>query len=61
MEIETVFCPICQRQVNGDDCFDISMVAEETTPIRFLPKYIKPEEFTDEKMDICIKCKYHPT
>ena len=46
MENKTVFCPVLQRQVNGDDCFDISMVAEKTTPDRFLPKDLKPEDFT---------------
>ena len=49
MENKTVFCPVLQRQVNGDDCFDISMVAEKTTPDRFLPKDLKPEDFTDGK------------
>ena len=47
MENKTVFCPICQRQVTGDECFDISMVAEGTTPDRFLPEDLKPEEFDD--------------
>lgn len=60
MENKTVFCPVLQRQVNGDDCFDISMVAENTTPDRFLPKDLKPEDFTDSKKEICLKCKYHP-
>ena len=27
MENKTVFCPVLQRQVNGDDCFDISTVS----------------------------------
>ena len=60
MENKTVFCPVLQRQVNGDDCFDISMVAEKTTPDWFLPKDLKPEDFTDGKKEICLKCKYHP-
>ena len=55
MENKTVFCPVLQRQVNGDDCFDISMVAEKTTPDRFLPKDLKPEDFTDSKKEICLK------
>ena len=54
MENKTVFCPVLQRQVNGDDCFDISMVAEKTTPDRFLPKDLKPEDFTDGKKEICL-------
>ena len=60
MENKTVFCPICQRQVTGDECFYISMVAEGTTPDRFLPEDLKPEEFDDKKKETCIKCKYHP-
>lgn len=36
------------------------MVAEGTTPDRFLPEDLKPEEFDDKKKEACIKCKYHP-
>ena len=60
MENMTVFCPVFQRQVDDDDCFDMSMVAEKTTPGRFLPKDLRPEDFTDDKKEICLKCKYHP-
>ncbi len=60
MANKTVFCPVLQRQVDGDECFDLSMVAEGTTPGRFLPNDLKPEDFTDDKKDTCLKCKYHP-
>ena len=61
MENMAVFCPVLKRQVDGDDCFDISMVAEKTTPDRFLPKGMRPEDFTDDKKEICLKCKISPT
>lgn len=60
MKNEAVYCPVCERQVNGDECFDISMVAEGTTPDRFLPADIPSEEFDEKKKEICLKCKYHP-
>lgn len=56
---KTVYCPVCERQVTGDECFDISMVAEETTPSRFLPEDITPEAVEKQK-ETCVKCKYHP-
>lgn len=60
MANKTVFCPVLQRQVDGDECFDLSMVAEGTTPDRFLPNGLNPEDFTDKKKEACLKCKYHP-
>lgn len=56
---KTVFCPLCQREVTGDECFDISMNAEGSTPDRFLPGDIKPEQ-VKSNADTCLKCKYHP-
>lgn len=55
----TVFCPLCQREVTGDECFDISMIAEGSTPDRFLPDDIKPEQ-VKSSVDTCLKCEYHP-
>ena len=59
MTKKTVFCPLCGREVTGDECFDISMVAEGTTPDRFLPNDIKPEQVKASE-NTCLKCKYHP-
>lgn len=56
---KTVFCPLCQREVTGDECFDISMNAEGSTPDRFLPDDIKPEQ-VKSNADTCLKCQYHP-
>lgn len=56
---KTVFCPLCQREVTGDECFDISMNAEGSTPDRFLPDDIKPEQVKSNAY-ICLKCEYHP-
>lgn len=59
MNQKTVFCPLCEREVTGDECFDISMVAEGTTPVRFLPADVKPEQVKSHEIT-CMKCKYHP-
>jgi hypothetical protein len=59
MTKETVYCPISERQVTGDECYDVAMVAEGFTPERFLPEDVKPERV--KKMNlICLSCKYHP-
>lgn len=59
MTQKTVFCPLCGRRVTGDECFDISMNAEGSTPDRFLPSDIKPEQ-VKANADACLKCEYHP-
>lgn len=59
MNQKTVFCPLCEREVTGDECFDISMVAEGMTPDRFLPADVKPEQVKTNEIT-CLKCKYHP-
>ena len=60
MEKKTVHCPLCQKQIDGDKCFDISMVAEDNSPERFLPGEIKTESFRESQKQMCLKCKYHP-
>lgn len=57
---KTVHCPLCQKQIDGDKCFDISMVAEGDSPERFLPKEIKADVFGESQRQMCLKCKYHP-
>lgn len=59
MNQKTVFCPLCQREVTGDECFDISMTAEGMAPGRFLPADITPEQVKANE-NTCLKCKYHP-
>ena len=60
MENKTVSVLSFKDRSTATTVFDISMVAEKTTPDRFLPKDLKPEDFTDDKKEICLKCKYHP-
>ena len=57
---DTVNCPICRRQVSGDECFDISMFAEGSTPNRFHAADVDPEKLK-EKAEICLQCEYHPS
>lgn len=56
----TAFCPVGSRKINAEDCFDISMIAEKMSPDSYLPDWLPPEEFTNEKKEICLKCEYHP-
>lgn len=56
---KTVFCPLCNREVTGDECFDIATVAEGTTPGRFLPDGITFEQVKANE-NTCLNCEYHP-
>ena len=60
MNKKTVYCIICEREVSGEECFDISMVAEDNSPECFLPKDLIVG-FSENMKQICCKCKYHPT
>ena len=53
--METVFCPVANRQVTDLECFDISFVAEGSTPERFMPSDVRIED-----PEVCLKCEYHP-
>ena len=52
--------PALPKRIDGDKCFDISMVAEGDSPERFLPEEIKVEAFGETQRKICLKCAYHP-
>ena len=59
MDKRTVYCIVCEREVNGDECFDISMVAEDNSPEIFLPEELK-NSFSEKLKRMCCKCEYHP-
>ena len=54
---KTCYCPVLQRDIAAEDCFDAALVYEETSPLSELPDDMV---FTDRYQDICVKCQYHP-
>lgn len=51
-----VYCPIYKKEIDCENCFDISMVVDKLAPKRTISDEIKN---IDEYSDICIKCQYH--
>lgn len=54
---KTCFCPVLNKQIDGLDCFDASLVFEEASPLSELPEGM---DFTDTNQEKCLKCPYHP-
>lgn len=54
--MKTVYCPVKDAQVNGDDCLIICDVADRMIKPSVLPEGIKWDEMQREK---CLKCSYH--
>lgn len=57
MDIEyPVNCPLMEREISMDECFDIHMVVEGAAPV-----YTAPEKATNthDFKKICNNCKYH--
>lgn len=54
--MKTVYCPVIDGQIDGDNCMLICDVAD---------KLLKPSvlssdtDWNDEKKRLCLKCKYH--
>ena len=49
-----IFCPICNRDIDPDDCYEISL----GECLGGIPGLITHRQYL-EKKDICDKCKYH--
>lgn len=57
MEIEyPVNCPLMEREISMDECFDIHMVVEGAAPV-----YTAPEKATSvpNYREVCRNCRYH--
>ncbi len=54
--METVFCPVMGKDVNGTDCLIICDVADELINPRVLPEGV---EWNEEQRNKCKGCKYH--
>lgn len=55
--MKTVYCPIKEDQITGDDCYLLCAIADEEVSDRVLPEGV--EHWDEEKRQICLKCKYH--
>ena len=54
--MKTVYCPVKDAQVNGDDCLIICDVADHMIKPSVLPDGIK---WDDRQREKCLKCPYH--
>lgn len=54
--MNTVYCSVLDRQVDGDTCLEIVLVAEREAKATILPESINWNENQREK---CLKCPYH--
>lgn len=53
---KTINCPLVNRLVADDFCFDTSVVAEGHTPKRFLPDELT---WSEELVKTCMNCPNH--
>lgn len=53
---KTIRCPLVNRLVTDDFCFDTSVVAEGHTPERFLPDELT---WSKELVEACMNCPNH--
>jgi hypothetical protein len=54
--MNTVFCPVINRQIDGTSCFEIVLVADKEMKPTILPKGVK---WNEEQRRKCLACKYH--
>lgn len=54
--MNTVYCPVLNRQVDGSTCLEIVLVADREAKTSILPQSIKWNEDQRQK---CLKCPYH--
>ena len=54
--MKTVYCPVKDGQINGDDCYLICDIADGLIKSRVLPEGVTWDEDQRQK---CLKCKYH--
>lgn len=54
--MNTVFCSVLDRQVDGTTCFEIVLVADGEINKRILPDGL---EWNEEQRQKCLNCKWH--
>lgn len=55
--MKTVYCPIKENQIIGDDCYLLCAIADEEVSPRVLPDGVG--YWNEEQRQKCLKCKYH--
>lgn len=55
--MKTVYCPIKNDQINGDDCYLLCSIADKEVSSRVLPDGI--DGWNEKQRQKCLNCKYH--
>lgn len=54
--MNTVFCPVMNKKVDGTTCLEIVLVADHEAKPSILPQGL---EWNDQQREKCLKCPYH--
>lgn len=54
--MNTVYCPVMDKQVGGVTCLEIVLVANQEAKPSILPAGFK---WDDKQCEKCLKCPYH--
>ena len=54
--MNTVYCPVLDRQVDGNTCLEIVLVADREAKTSILPQGL---EWNDKQREKCLQCPYH--
>ena len=54
--MNTVFCPVKNDQIDGNDCYIVCEVADNMLKKKFLPEGI---QWNEEQKQKCLNCPYH--
>lgn len=52
----TVYCPVMEKQVDGDTCLEIVLVTDRVAKPTILPDGI---EWSEKQREKCLRCPYH--
>lgn len=54
--MNTVFCPVMNKQIDGNTCLEIVLVTDHEAKPSILPKELK---WNEEQRQKCLNCQYH--
>lgn len=55
--MKTVYCPIKNGQINGDDCYLLCAIADGEISSRVLPDGV--DDWNEEQCQKCLNCEFH--
>lgn len=55
---ETVYCPVCEKDISPSDCSLIEMTVEGLCPPNECDDFVKPG-LIKERSTVCLNCRYH--